>query len=610
MAVNVVLALLGPLVVPECRRAVGRGWLILVRCLAALGLVGIGLVVVWLWWFGAQTDPNFQPHGLLRTGMLILEGMAIVIGLILAPAVMAGSLAGEKERGVLPLLLTTSVTPREIVLGRLIGKMSQVVMILLAGLPALVLLGGLDGLGLPQMTTLIALPLAVTLGTGGLSSGFSALSHRGRDALLSVYLILVLVLLIQLALPFVPAGLGLERISPMSTEVLVPLIWDDQVGPAWTTIAVWLGVGLAGVVVAAWRLRASCLGRMGAPSRRDKKGRGVWVPPVGDRPMLWKELFIERTGTLGRFGAWIGLLLVGFLGLGSVGLAGGVAWFRWVAPDSSWETYLLSLMGWLYAGFSMTVIGFLLEGAVGLRASVAISSERERNTWDGLLTSPLTGAEIVNGKLVGSLFALRWLFLATLLAWGLSLGLGVITTREFLSNLVPVVVVGAFLAAVGVRISVSTGTATRAMSLTMGVWMGAGLALFVASWILTLMLCLFWIFCWWMAVRLQLASSAAGIWAPISVGDLQVILSAALYLATTSLIASESRLRFDRAAGRMAGGEVQVAFDQMLHGRPLAPVRLESGGTRPRAGGPGPSTPSAVADGDPGIIIEVGSRES
>jgi len=81
--------------------------------------------------------------------------MLVTIALVMGPAVLAGSIAGEKERGVMALLLTTRVTPREIIAGRLTGKLTQVAMALLVGLPAVVALTALAGMRPP---TLAALP--------------------------------------------------------------------------------------------------------------------------------------------------------------------------------------------------------------------------------------------------------------------------------------------------------------------------------------------------------------------------------------------------------------------------------------------------------------------
>src|SRR5207248_1824364 len=113
----------------------------------------------------------------------IVEGMMLTVALVLGPAVLAGSLAGEKERGVLALLLTTRVSSREIVTGRLAGKLTQVGMILLTGLPAVILLARMADLPAGVILTLLVVPAAVTVGGGGLAAVASALSRRGRDAL-------------------------------------------------------------------------------------------------------------------------------------------------------------------------------------------------------------------------------------------------------------------------------------------------------------------------------------------------------------------------------------------------------------------------------------------
>lgn len=568
----------GPLVPVECKRAVGRGWLILVRVLAALAFVGVAVVVLWVAWLIGRTDPQFNPALTVRIGLLVLEGMALAFAMILSPALLAGSLAGDRERGTLPLLLTTSVGPREIVLGRFAGKMGQVGMVLLAALPAQCLLGMLADLNGMGLMTLIALPIAVAFGAAGTSVAASVLSRRGRDALMSMYLLLVLVLLSQL----LPSDSLISLANPFNPRLLFPLIFQGQWLEAWWTIAGWCAAGAIGVAVATWRLRPACVGQLSAGSRREKAGRVGWVPDVGEKPMLWKELFIERANTLGKFGAVVGVGLLVYLSLGSVGVAAAQAYFTWIEPDGSRAAAVGSLMGWLYGGWAAMVLGFLIEAAVGLRAGVTIASERERNTWDGLLTSPLDGREIVNGKLLGSLYALRWLFAAVFLAWTLAMATGAMDVREYLTSLAMTASVGAFLAAVGVRTSLATSTATRSMSVTIGVWMAAGIAIYVISWLLAAVIALFWLFCWWMAVRIQLLPANAGVWSPLSIADLQVVLAVLLYIQITLMLASESRLRFDRIAGRMAGGEMQVAVDQMLHGQAMAPVHISDLNSRGR----------------------------
>ncbi|MBX6314037.1 MAG: ABC transporter permease subunit [Isosphaeraceae bacterium] len=576
----------GPLVVPECRRSAGRAWIILIRTLAGLAAALVALAVLWWWWFNLQLGSEYWPYADLRGDLAALEGIAVTIALLLSPAVLAGSLAGEKERGSLGLLLTTRVAAREIVLGRLAGKMCQVGMILATGLPALVLIAALAGFWPEALATLVALPAAVAFGGGGIALAASATSRRGRDALLAVYLLELLLLLSPLVLPFLPpsAAAWLRPIFPY--QGIGPLAWDERVGPALATVTAWCLMGLVGITMASWRLRPSCLRLLSGDLPRRRRGRRWRVPPVNERrPLLWKELYIERVGTLGRFGHWLGLLVITLLVLGSTSLAAGIVTYRWIRIDAQGDDYYTSLLEW-FLDRTGRGVSYLIQIAVGLRAAVAISSERERGTWDALMTSPLEGGEIVVGKLWGSLHSLRWLFLAALWAWTLGLATQAIGWQDYAYLVAGSLLIGAFMAAVGVRASLACSTATRAMAVAVGLWLVALGVLAALAAIVVLILALavhsvalvFAQFGWsgasafFINGRLNPFAHFGGIWA---------IVQLMLYIMVTALIVSECRLRFDRIAGRMTGGALTVAVDRVLHGPPMAPVPLDSMPAKP-----------------------------
>ena len=177
--VNLATLLFGHLAGTECRRALARGWLIVVRSLLGLLLAAIAFFLIWMWWLIVQTNASYVPSYMLRATLAAGAMILLTIVVVQAPAVLAGSLAGDRERGVLQLLLTTVVSPREIVSGRLLGKLSQVGMIVLAGVPFLVLLGAWNGLDLLQLATLFLLLAAVGAGGGGLAVLASITSRRG-----------------------------------------------------------------------------------------------------------------------------------------------------------------------------------------------------------------------------------------------------------------------------------------------------------------------------------------------------------------------------------------------------------------------------------------------
>ena len=562
--------LLGPLAAPECARASRRGWVIWVRMLAGLAAGVVAFVVLWFWWIAQQFDPNHQPFQELRIALILIEGMVLAFAMILAPAVLAGSLAGEKERGSIGLLLTTRVSAADIVLGKLAGRLSQVAMIELAGLPCLLLIAAMAGFGWSSTLTLLALPVAISVGGAGIALGASAMSRRGRDALLFVYLLDILFLLAPLLGTSVGPWVGL--ISPFAP--LDDLVYRELCWPALATSGIYLAMGATGLVLAAWRLRPSCLAE-GDDKKSKKKTRGFsWIPQIDERPMLWKELYIERVGTLGRAGRWIGGLLVFWLGLGSLGLLGYAAYGHFVAKDATYSDFAIVYSSMWY-GNSAIFIGCLIQCAIGLRAAVTISSERERGTWDALLTSPLEGTEIVRGKLWGSLYALKWLIGSALLAWTVTLCLTGMSVYEYVEQLLGLVIIGTFISAVGVRTSLRSATATRAMGGTIGIWLGAFMLFYAVAVVICVLVLFVCLMAWLMSIQIGLTTFSGRPWFPMSWRLGSDIAFYTLYLLGAILIVAETRVRFDRVAGRMTGGETAVALDHLIHGVPMAPVRLE-----------------------------------
>lgn len=330
MVLNVVMAVFGPLAGPECRRALAHGWLIVVRTLVAAVPATVVLFIIWAWWLSVQMNPTFLPRSEeFRIGLAIASDLLLTIAIVMAPAVLAGSLAGERERGVLQHLLVTAASPREIVMGRLAGKLSQVGMVLFAAVPPVMILAGWNGLDPPRALTLLLMLAAVVVGGGGLAVGASVLARRGRDALLGVYLVILALLLTPMVerLGWWSGTAGWQdSASPYIS--LSRLIWEGEIGPALATSGCWLCLGLMGIALASWRLLPSCLAGDDVVKRVGRQRR---IPELGERPMLWKELYVERAETLGNVGRWPGLLIIVPVGGGSLLLAVAVAWTSFAA---------------------------------------------------------------------------------------------------------------------------------------------------------------------------------------------------------------------------------------------------------------------------------------
>jgi ABC-type transport system involved in multi-copper enzyme maturation permease subunit len=589
------LVLLGPLVVPECRRAGARGWLILARCLAGGLLALVVISLLYIWWFSVEFDPFFDLTGYVRYALGAAAIVLATVAVLMVPAVLAGSLAGERERGVLQLLLTTAATPREIVLGRLVGKLSQVGMVMLAGVPLIALLAAWSGLSFAALVTIVLLLFSVAIGEGGMSVLASIVSRRGRDALFAVY---VCVLMLYLS-PFLDrVGLPpsvvpwLAAINPFFS--IARLIEGQELAPALVTSAIWFPLGVVAVAMASTRLRPNCLA---GDETVKKQKRWGFVPPLGERPMLWKELFIERVGSLGRFGRWLGVLLTLLIGGGSLCMAAVACWAQFWRGDLEWSNWASHELGSILeqSGFLLSV---LLQFGIGLRAAVSIASERDRGTWDALLVTPVEPNEIVLAKLYGSLNALRWMAGAMIMAWTLGLLLGSITAGDYATWLVGVLTGGTFMAAMGVRCSLAMPSATRAMASVIFRWLVMQVLVAFAALCINLTVIVACMSVWMAAIRLRLVTPNT----PPTRFFLMswdvgwtITSNIVLFLLTVGVVV-DTRLRFDRIAGRMTGGAIASRVDAFLYGHDLHPVFLPARKKKAKAEAKVEAEPQPVAE--------------
>src|SRR5262249_49881920 len=128
---------------------------------------------------------------------------------------------------------------------------------------------------------------------------------------------------------------------------------------------------------------------------------------------------------------------------------------------------------------------------VAVRASTAISGERDRETLDGLLTSPLNSHDILFGKWLGSLLGVRraWFWLG--LIWGIGLVTGALHPASLMLTFVAWLVYASCLAGVGLWFSISSRTTLRAMLYTLAAVLGVSVGHWMI-WIFLLPFCSPW----------------------------------------------------------------------------------------------------------------------
>src|SRR5437870_1717934 len=110
---------------------------------------------------------------------------------LLTPALTAGAITDEKTRGTLASLLTAHLRPIDVVLGKLLGRSYQILVLALVGLPIVAFFGELGDLhnSLPLAVFIVSTVLIV--GLAALSILLSVWCRQTRDSILCTYLVIL-----------------------------------------------------------------------------------------------------------------------------------------------------------------------------------------------------------------------------------------------------------------------------------------------------------------------------------------------------------------------------------------------------------------------------------
>lgn len=338
---------------------------------------------------------------------------------VTAPVLAAGSVTEEKARGTLQLLLITDLTATEILAARLLSRVLQVIYLALPGLPLLASVGCFAGLEPPGLLALLAALLMQAVGLAAAGLLASVLARRTSTAVL--YLLttglaaLTVTWLLGVAGPFRPLALlgpawsaadGAELVRRLSAAALA-----------------WGGLAVGCFALAALGLRPLYL-RQSLRRRPESSVPSAERPPVGGQPLRWKERYLATGAThpaVARVRRWLtpravfALTLLAFVGTW-VGQAlhrhtparvwGAVAAGEWAGVWGYLSSAGLALD---HQSFLVLGLGVLCwaAGTVTIRAAGSVSGERERQSWDVLLLTPLEPRQLLRGKLWGIIDAVR-----------------------------------------------------------------------------------------------------------------------------------------------------------------------------------------------------------
>jgi ABC-type transport system involved in multi-copper enzyme maturation permease subunit len=396
-------------------------------------------------WFVQGMDGSvfglFFP-GFVRSQMIML--------LLATPAFVAGAVADEKRRGTLQYLLTADIDTRHLILGKMFGRVAQVALLAVAGLPVFALMAGFAGIEPLTLVVVLLVLLAPMFALSAAAILASVQCRHTSDAVLVVYFFSLIGCLIV-------GGIGgpLRYIDPMyaveaAAAPWLAVDWPELAVRLAVEVAVWGLLGCACLAVAIRRLRPVYIRELEAPT-----GKAAWQlgerVPIGDDPVRWRERYVERLMPAGlkaflvpvllvpytlialftpksapdrakRLSLWPGIVLTAAVAaISSLSIlwrhlpakatlpaaaaalshldVGALAAMRPVGAENAFE--LQGLLTMLTASF-----------IVGVRCSGSITGERERQTWEAVLLTPLTAKQLVLAKLWGVMGACYWYLLA------------------------------------------------------------------------------------------------------------------------------------------------------------------------------------------------------
>jgi ABC-type transport system involved in multi-copper enzyme maturation permease subunit len=412
-------------------------------------------------WF---TPPNTNAASVVAGEFLIsLITQQLVLAVLVTPIFVVGTITDEKAARTLPYLFMSPLTIGEIVVGKIVAGLTQAVYLLSTAFPLCASLIMFAGVDLPTFLVLTLVTIIPIFALSAFSVLISVWAKQTRDAILLVYLLLLMLWVIGLVyepiLKLLPTSLSRFLSDTLQYFDLRSVLSNLPMSAGWGTflqrcsaaMLAWGTLGLLLTLLACLLLRPIYNWQLEQGSSRPASQLGSLVgsrPPVSDAAIVWKEAHVEGiapTRAIKRLPRSLCLAVFAALGLVS-------SWL--IVQSASDVDFSLGIMH--------TLAFFLFTFLVGIRTSGTISLEREQQTWEPLLLTPLATSEIVYGKYYGVLKAVGPYFLTyalTLLPAVLNAGEWALLVYAF--ALLHIVLFTLFMGAIGIWYSVKS-TSSRA----------------------------------------------------------------------------------------------------------------------------------------------------
>ena len=484
--------LIGPVFSREAVTAPRRARFYISRA-AYVGTLLVLVCTAWLLLAGTQVIRNVGDMARFGATLFqILAPLQLAIAIFFSALLAASGVTQEKDRRTLVLLLLTNLTNSELVLGKLLASLLNVLVLLSAGLPLFMLSALFGGVSFGQISRVFAVTLATAVAAGSMGSILALWREKTFQTL--ALTVLALVFWLTAGEAIAQGALGSEWLgtstsvwatgfSPwqailaatrplLDTQNLLPYVGDAvNVFLLFALALVLLINAIAILLVRVWNpsreARASigetaepetiwglteesaaALRKQAASSVHSAGGktREVW-----DNPIIWREI---STWAYGRKVLAIRvayLVLVGLAALALHGLIHG-------------EQGLSNAMAALIL-VPLFVLSLVLVNA---QAVTSLTTERDVKALDLLLVTDLTPKEFVFGKLGGVLYNTKEMVLLPMALCAYLWFERVVGGENLLYLLGGLAVMNSFVAMLGLHAGMSYGNSRTAIGVSLG----------------------------------------------------------------------------------------------------------------------------------------------
>ncbi len=348
----------------------------------------LAAVVYFAWPKDTLVDLTKNPESTSRLVDLFFLGQYILASLM-APSFCAGAISGEKERMTYEMLLASPIRPESIVMGKLVAALTHLAILIFTSLPIVMLCLPLGGVSFYEVLAAYLALIASVITFGMISVACGSFFSRTSASLVVSYLTILPLALLGIIFWASLSEFGEARfklsvtvIPGIAAFITIPLFYICSARMLYPP-----DFGSEGKEVI--DLEQESAQAVGLVIQRDQFPDRLFAPPKretlmddGTNPVYDKEMRSE------------------IFGQGTLMLRLAIQISMVVAiPVMAWCLYIKRHLAPWY--ISYVVLFNILIGPVFSAGSV--TSERERQTLDLLLTTVITPWQILWGKLLSGL---------------------------------------------------------------------------------------------------------------------------------------------------------------------------------------------------------------